>query len=182
LVIVFSDHGEEFLEHGGFLHEKLYRETLHVPLLFFWPAGLPQGLVVEAQVPLMDLTPTLLELVGLEPMAQSEARSLVPMLEQAVPGDHRAVFSERPWVQPIAHTAFRDGQTTVIDYGGGQVELYDAGSDPLEGSDLAGTRPAETRSMLDRMAAFIANLTARSPTSTNPPEETEALRALGYVE
>jgi arylsulfatase A-like enzyme len=187
LVIVFSDHGEEFLEHGGFLHEKLYRETLHVPLLFFWPGGLPRGLVVEAQVPLMDLAPTLLELVGLQPMAQSEATSLVPMLTRARSGDHRVVFSERPWVQPTAHRSFRDGQTTVIDYGGGQVELYDADSDLFEGSDLADARPREILSMLDRMTAFIESLTTPDSAPTKAPaelneEETEALRALGYVE
>jgi arylsulfatase A-like enzyme len=187
LVIVFSDHGEEFLEHGGFLHEKLYQETLHVPLIFFWPAGLPQGLVVEPQVPLMDLTPTLLELVGLEPMIQSDASSLLPMLGEADRREPRPVFSEEPWVHPTHHRSFRDGFTTVYDYGNGRIELFDAVDDPRESLDLAAERPDEVLGLIEKMAAFIAALTVKDQRPAEPAtelseEETEALRALGYVE
>jgi arylsulfatase A-like enzyme len=187
LVIVFSDHGEEFLEHGGFLHEKLYRETLHVPLIFFWPAGLPQGLVVDTQVPLMDLTPTLLELAGLEPMIQSDASTLLPMLSEAGHPEPRPVFSEEPWVHPTHHRSFRDGSRTVYDYGTGRVELFDAVDDPRESLDLAVERPNDVLGMIERMAAFLAALTVQEQGPAEPAtelteEETEALRALGYVE
>jgi arylsulfatase A-like enzyme len=187
LVIIFSDHGEEFLEHGGFLHEKLYRETLHVPLLFFWPARLPQGLVVEPQVPLMDLTPTLLELVGLGPMDQSDAASLVPMLGGTRQPVSRPVFSEAPWAHRTHHRSFRDGFKTVYDHGDGRVELFDAARDPFEGTDLAADRPEETRRLIDGMAAFLAGFTGPDPAALESAqelteEEIEALRALGYVE
>jgi arylsulfatase A-like enzyme len=135
----------------------------------------------------MDLSPTLLELAGLEPMPRSDATSLVSMFDRAGQQEHRAVFSERPWVRPTPHRSFRDGSTTLIDYGGGRVELFDAASDPLEGSDLAEDRPADTLGMLDRMTAFLESLTTPAQAPPKAPakltdEETEALRALGYVE
>lgn len=68
LIIITSDHGEEFFEHGQKGHRNnLYDESLLVPLILHYPNGVPAGRVVDAQVRLMDVAPTVLALAGVEP-------------------------------------------------------------------------------------------------------------------
>ena len=89
LVIVTADHGEEFLEHGSTQHSvQLYDELLHVPLLVKFPAGDPwaarHGQTVDQRVRLVDLFPTLVELLGEGPddlPYALDGASLGPVLE-----------------------------------------------------------------------------------------------------
>ncbi len=77
LVVLTSDHGESLGEHGELTHSyTLYDATQRVPLLLHG-AGLPAGRVVEAPVRLVDVAPTLLELVGAEPLGAIDGRSLL---------------------------------------------------------------------------------------------------------
>jgi arylsulfatase A-like enzyme len=88
LVVIFSDHGEDFDEvdthgpggpHGH--HGWLLREScLHVPLILVGP-GVPKGLVVEEPVALMDLGPTVLELMGVGPLPEMDGVSLAAMIQ-----------------------------------------------------------------------------------------------------
>ncbi len=92
ITVVTSDHGDEFFEHGGKGHaETLYDEVLRVPLVMRYPKGIPAGRVVDRQVRLMDVAPTLLEMAGVyrpdnfgycgdRPRA---CRSLVPWIQGA---------------------------------------------------------------------------------------------------
>jgi arylsulfatase A-like enzyme len=74
-VIVMSDHGEEFLEHGGLEHFQLYRETIHVPLIVVYPR-LRAGRRVAEPVELVDLTPTICSLTGIPCPQELSGRSL----------------------------------------------------------------------------------------------------------
>lgn len=82
VVVLTADHGEEFLEHGKLVHEQLYQETVHVPLLVVTPLYKP-GQRVPSLVESVDLAPTLLELAGVPPSQRPRlsGRSLVPLLE-----------------------------------------------------------------------------------------------------
>ncbi len=79
LVVVTSDHGEEFLEHGKLAHVQVYPECLFVPLLIVHP-GLEKPVRVRRLVQSIDLAPTLYELAGLPPAAGLSGRSLAPWL------------------------------------------------------------------------------------------------------
>ncbi|MCH2171361.1 sulfatase [Myxococcota bacterium] len=81
-VLVTSDHGEEFAEHGDLFHEKakLYQELLSVPLLVWCPGRLLEGHVVEEPVGLVDVTPTALDLAGVAIPANLDGVSLLPQL------------------------------------------------------------------------------------------------------
>lgn len=79
-IVITSDHGEEFLEHGMLAHEQIYNENLHVPLLILPPGG-TQGHRVTDVVESIDIAPTLLDMAGLEPMPGIAGRSLVPLFE-----------------------------------------------------------------------------------------------------
>lgn len=187
LVVIISDHGEEFLEHGGLLHEKLYRESLHIPLILFWPAALPRGVEVESQVPLIDLGPTIFDLTTVETPQHMEGRTLVPLIEYPGDLDHRFVFSEEPWVHPGHHRSIRDGSSTLYDHGDGEIELFSVTDDPLERLNLSLTQPELAAGMHRGLLEFVANHGLLEPTSqmeghTLSADEIEALRALGYIE
>ncbi|MCZ7643717.1 MAG: sulfatase-like hydrolase/transferase [Planctomycetota bacterium] len=80
-LIVTSDHGEEFWDHGGMSHgHSLYEELLHVPLLIVPPGGLETGVRIAEPVSLLDLFPTACELAGLAPPPNLLGRSLKPLL------------------------------------------------------------------------------------------------------
>lgn len=79
-IVITSDHGEEFLEHGMLAHEQIYNENLHVPLLVLPPGGTP-GRRVTQVVESIDIGPTLLEMAGLEPMSGATGRSLLPLIQ-----------------------------------------------------------------------------------------------------
>ncbi len=97
VVIVTSDHGEEFLEHGQIGHERtLSEEVLSIPLLVSAP-GMTPRVELEA-VGLADLVPTVLELVGSTPPTGLDGRSLVPLLRGLVDKDRPGwVLSELAW-------------------------------------------------------------------------------------
>lgn len=77
IVVLLSDHGEEFYEHGKWQHEQVYEECLRVPLMIRLPDGLGAGRRIDTPVGLIDVMPTVLDLLGLEPD------------ELALPGDLR---------------------------------------------------------------------------------------------
>ena len=76
LLIITSDHGEEFREHGDFLHKRLYWETMEVPLIFYCPGIIPPGKVIKGQARLIDLAPTILDLIGIPIPEQMQGVSL----------------------------------------------------------------------------------------------------------
>ena len=84
LIVIASDHGEAFLEHGFEGHARnLYSEVVNVPLIIALPFLLDPGIVVEERVSNVDIWPTLLDLVGLPPLVNPDGRSLVPLILSA---------------------------------------------------------------------------------------------------
>jgi arylsulfatase A-like enzyme len=80
IVIVLSDHGEEFLEHGRWQHDQLYEECLRVPLMIHLPGDVGAGRSIDVPVGLMDLMPTLLELLDVKRTTGDDAVTVrVPM-------------------------------------------------------------------------------------------------------
>ena len=81
LVVVTADHGEEFFEHGNKGHQKsLYDEVLRVPLIVRWPGRLDAGRVVDDQVRLIDVAPTIASLAGVPLSAEVQGRDLGPLM------------------------------------------------------------------------------------------------------
>ena len=80
LIVITADHGEEFGEHGRMGHGfTLFNGVMRIPLIIVAP-GFPAGRVVEENVSLVDVAPTLLELLGLPAPPTFEGRSLVPLM------------------------------------------------------------------------------------------------------
>lgn len=96
LVVVTSDHGEEFFEHGHKTHRRqLYRESVHVPWILSWPGRLPAGLRIPQTAGLIDLAPTVLGLAGVAAPPWTSGRDL----SEVVLG--RAPLAERPYLTEL---------------------------------------------------------------------------------
>lgn len=96
ILIITSDHGEEFFEHGGTCHGySLYRELIHVPLLIHAPGLLPEGLRIDTPVRSIDIHPTLVDLLGLEMTPGISGRSLLPLVRDPDTWKPSPVFSEK---------------------------------------------------------------------------------------
>lgn len=111
LVVIASDHGEGFGEHGLEGHARsLHAETQWTPLLFLLPTALDKELVIEERVANVDIWPTILDLIDAPPIPRAEGRSLVPLMRDAAGLDapkvsklrNRPVFSQldQSWGRP----------------------------------------------------------------------------------
>lgn len=95
LLIVMGDHGEDLMEHGFFNHRcAVYDASLHVPLIFWGPGGLPQGKVVNDVVELLDIMPTILDYANIGRTVPMDGASLRPLLEGTDTSRFRLAFSE----------------------------------------------------------------------------------------
>lgn len=204
LVVLFSDHGEAFLEHG-YLHHGggIHEEVLHVPLIIAGP-GIAAGRRVSAPVGLVDLLPSLLELLGLPPDPGAMGRSFAGLVrgEDADPSWwERPIFSES-WAprrvelvegkirkverRPPTLAVRRGTRKLIREPGpdGDRYAYYDLATDPDERVDLFAAQPeqaADLRALLDGYLAETA-LPASTPDDDLDPAHQAALRALGYLE
>jgi arylsulfatase A-like enzyme len=187
VVIVTADHGEEFGDHGSIGHgNTLYEELLRVPLVLFGPGRVPVGRVA-APVSLVDLLPTLRELLGLEPDAPDAGRSLLAAAR--APDPSRVLFPMR-WDEfaspPISRKAVvTERYKLILTQPEGREELYDLHADPAERQDLARQRPAlvaQLRSELERLERSTRAASREfTPGVEVSREKAQQLRALGYV-
>ncbi|MCH9651420.1 MAG: sulfatase [Deltaproteobacteria bacterium] len=92
-VVITSDHGEEFQDHGRLNHEQLYDEILHIPLIFRHP-DLPAGQRIAELVESVDLAPTLLALAEITPRARMSGQSLLPLLANGPGWQKKDAYSE----------------------------------------------------------------------------------------
>lgn len=137
IFILTSDHGEEFLEHGGNYHgSSLYEEQIRVPLVFGVPGLGPH--LSRSPVQLVDVAPTILALLGIKVPESMRGRSLVPELLGQGLADAPA-FSE---VHTKKMVRYRDWKL-IHDWRRSVYELYDLRADPRERKNLISARPRE---------------------------------------
>ncbi|MBI3119326.1 MAG: sulfatase [Candidatus Hydrogenedentes bacterium] len=90
-IIVTADHGEGLGERGYYDHEDVWEEEARVPLLIRFPQGTHAGKRVAGQVQLIDLFPTVVDLLGLQDAPQTDGKSLLPMIDGGG-GGHEFAF------------------------------------------------------------------------------------------
>jgi len=209
LVVIVSDHGDEFYEHASLDHvHSLYDELLKSVWFMFGP-GVPVVRVSE-QVGLIDVMPTVLELLGVETPAPVQGRSRVSLLNGSSDGGNEAVFSfagysDYPYRIASVRTnewkfirwqlaGMRNAQVSKNDHYTVQfrsetedfVELFDLTKDPGEQRNVAGERPDVVREFEDLLAEQEASSLRLARAPGQPPEMTEeyleALKSLGYVQ
>lgn len=202
LLVLFSDHGEEFSEHGFLGHgETLHRQALQVPLIFWAPDRVPRGRRFDQPVSLIDVGPTVAELAKVGPVfSRTPARSRVGWMSEKPEEAMPPVFSELAFrrascdagallLESCPYRAFslRDERYTFIHVSTSNLEqLFDRQKDPDEGQDIAAARPALLRRFRDLLQEY-RNSEQPPPlidaASSRLDEETRRkLRALGYIE
>lgn len=152
IIILTSDHGEEFGEHGGFLHIRLYDETIKVPLLLKLP-GQEKRLPLSPLTQNIDLAPTILELVGVTAEANFSGQSLVP----ATTGQAQEV-NQYIIAQWTATTAIRTREWKLILESGKARELYHLGQDPAEKINLIGRFPVQAQELEKKLLAVLGEV------------------------
>jgi choline-sulfatase len=180
VVIVVSDHGDQFYEHGSVGHgDTVYQELTHVPLIIRAPGLLAPGQVVNADVEVMDLAATLLDLAGVKPDPKMEGTTLIPLCFDEVGVSPRAALT----VDGQVARGLKVDRYRLVHKGFGHMELYDELRDPREQKDLAADHPIALRGMrgvLGLLYAYetswskarwgtAANVTEAFYTSAGPP-------------
>ena len=192
LVVITSDHGEEFLEHGETGHgHNLYQQSLHVPLIVKLPRKHIERTTLSQPMSLINVMPTILEIAGLDapPTATGvpfrEADGLFSWIKKKLSGaDEDYIYAELdtmatlkavivpPW-KYIYNRRDKTGQ------------LYNIMSDPLELHDLALVETGERDRLRDQLLRW-ADTTKRYPAKRYDvelsPEEKEKLKGLGYLQ
>ena len=182
IVVLTSDHGEEFGEHGGAGHGRtLHREVLQVPLIV-WAPGLLRAARVTAPASLLDVAPSILDLLGLTADPEHRGTSLVAAARGTAARVNRSIFSEVDRIdrnEPVRFVAVRDGgRTALADLRDGSTRCYGA-DDPAE------QRPQSD--CPDLTALIEEHRQAVRPPGAQPappidPRLIEKMRALGYVD
>ena len=159
LVVLTSDHGEEFGEHGGYFHGyTLHREVLEVPLYFTGP-GVQPGLVRDEPVTHVDLLPTLLELFALDPPALRVGRSYAASLRGGPAPELAPIVQETGFRVPHK-VAWTEGDTkSILQTAQDTLRVYDLANDPDEHADLAAEREAHARAMRTRLRDWLETQT-----------------------
>jgi len=152
IVVVTSDHGDLFEEHGLAGHNSLYLDVLHVPLAIRYPGAVPRGVRVEQPVTLRDLAATLLDLSGGEAVLPGSTLRHAwegrPDLVSPVLAEVRRQpkpLHDNPASRGAMRSLFDDSLHYIINEGTGREELYAYRTDSLELKDLARGDSAEAR-------------------------------------
>ncbi len=183
LVCVTADHGEGLGDHGESRHSIfLYDSTMRVPLLLWRPGSVPAGRI-RGIARLLDVAPTLLDLLGLPVPAGMSGRSLVPALATGAIEAKEGVYMEanhpagtHGW---SALRALRTAEWKFVR--APRSELYDLRSDPAEARDRIREEP-DVAARMDRTLLEMERRSAPVGESAPPvPEAGPMLSALGYV-
>ena len=203
-IIITSDQGEEFSDHGSFYHvETPYQEILHVPLIFRGP-GIAAGRRIQAPVSLVDLAPTILAWAGVDAPIEIDGLDLSPLLAQAHAENAAEDLTKRlnrrfqygeatagsQWESKIPGlvsvlSSIRKGPFKLVHSSlDDEVKLFDLGVDPNETTDVAVQNPEIAQTLRDKMARRKAELAGEASQQNRvelDPEDVERLRALGYL-
>jgi len=187
LVILLSDHGEEFFEHGDKLHWRLLIETLHVPLIIKFPGNKLAGKIIPQTVRSMDLMPTILHFLKIPVPHDIQGNSFLPLI------------NGRGWYDPLVLSYSehddslrfeKDGYVYSNQASRGRRErLFSREEDPEEQRNLAGEKGKlikqmrrEAKNILRADAGFLEKLAPGKEDELRADNKlSEQLRALGYL-
>jgi arylsulfatase A-like enzyme len=194
VIVITSDHGEEFLEHNGFEHgHTLYDELLHVPLIIRDPnivtenenthSTKERSPKIHTTVRLIDVAPTLCNLVGIPAASTFVGQSLLPIIENKHKA-HLPVLSQgNMW--GLSGTALRkDGFKLILQPYLPRVRMFNIGTDPGEQENIEDQMPQKRDKMIADLNRTLKMISRRQMDGAAPQlsqEELQSLRSLGYV-
>lgn len=188
LIVVTADHGEAFGSHGYYEHMRsLYAEMVHVPLLVKFPQQWRAGSVVSAPARQVDILPTVLDVLGIDPPAGLDGSSLLPALscpDAPRPPAYVAVGGSdlNPKIDALVAGRHKLIHTTRSERAHPRLELYDLVDDPGEQRDLAPAQPVLAGYLFSRLPEYRDAPAAGAAVTVTPDAALEErMRALGYL-
>ena len=199
VMVIVSDHGEEFWEHGGTEHgPTLYGELNRILMMVHGPSSGITGKRVTHNVSLIDILPTLASLIGVKLDAPREGISLLPLLRNSDDTEgrqlteilrDRCLFGHRMYSsrRDLAVWSITCGSWKLIDWWGDRRKLFDHRTDREEYHDVFSKRSRIADELYHRISDFKARMKTKAPASAKREVELNTtllakLRSLGYVE
>lgn len=183
LVVFTADHGEELFDHESFGHgHTLFEEQLRVPLLLIG-TGVERG-HYSIPVSIIDVAPTILDALGMEPPQAMEGVSLWDVATGVARPPVRLIYAERRGSGPEHKAVIQWPYKLIVEAGTGERRLYDLVADPAEQHDLEERRPQ----LFSLLGASLEERFRLDEGRTSVPgaqldiETLQRLRALGYLE
>jgi arylsulfatase A-like enzyme len=196
IVILISDHGEEFQDHGELLHEQVYEELVRIPLLVSMPEmrgasgptcrprpkapGPPRAGRVADVVQLVDVFTTITDCLGIDPPERVQGTSFLPPLSGG-PGSREWAYFESPQGQ---QRGILRGHWKLVEFRDRPPKLFDLARDPRERIDMSAEHPERVGELARELARYLhQNRVSRSSGDAFevPREIEKALEALGYA-
>jgi arylsulfatase A-like enzyme len=201
LIIITSDHGEEFKEHGSFLHWKLYfRPNLHVPLIMHIPNYAKKEIKINGLVQSIDILPTILDIAHLPPHLKAQGRSLLPLIK-----GNSNIFRRSLWrifypFRDNEKVAFAEHQKTrgkrrqyfsmITDYYQiinnllpASTQLFNIKNDPLAQKNIVKGHDDLVQKLLSQLNEVYSVIPHyEAPTFILDEQTRDQLQALGYID
>ena len=192
LILITSDHGEEFLDHGQLGHgHNLHGETVNIPLIIKQPYSSNKK-TVEEYVNLLDIMPTILDLVKVDLPDQTlgtsvwERKGLLLWLREMVSSNDKSEFNfielDR---KPIMKSIMTPQWKYIYNYKDETEQLYNIEKDPLEVNNLVDKEEKLGNVLKEQLFHWVSQSKKYPPRKrsvTLSPEEEKKLRALGYIQ
>lgn len=202
LIILLSDHGEEFYDHNSWLHgHTLYNEAIKIPLIIKFPKKSIKNREINTTVNIIDVMPTILDYIDIPYKSTTiDGKSLLAIVKGKIKGDRTFIgdlaFNDIKNIYPIAlttkmndykliaHIIVQSPHVQKIYYKNFYVELFDIQKDPNEKNNLMRypTYYPIANSMLLSINNYLSNIKIENINNVKIDQELyERLKALGYI-
>lgn len=181
MIIILSDHGDEFMEHGGFSHSMhLYDECLHIPLIIKTPNALYKKKIIKSMAQLIDIGNTILDVLGTN-RSIGQGKSLFPLISDSsgIKEIHSAIYASRKSFIALRTYRYKYIEDTKTK----ERQLYDVIKDQTEQFNIANSNADIVQQLSNLLSNWYTN---QKPYIPQPAEEIdehtkEILRSLGYL-
>lgn len=198
ILVVLSDHGDDLWDHDAYWSpghgHSLYQDILHVVLFFRAPGLVKAGVRIKTPVSLLDVLPTVLDLIGIPSEPQDQGRSLKASLQDGSEPEAVPMSAEGIEYGPDRFS-IRDGRLKAIMVPQPEetrcgvalhlhpLEVFDLSVDPKEQHDLSAALPPEASPLIELLWKRVERVQGISASDKGsvPKELEEQLRSLGYV-
>lgn len=194
LIVITADHGEELDEHQHwFDHHGLYDTNIHIPLVLRCPSLLPAGVRIGGLTTMLDIAPTILDLVDLAEVAHAESMlgsSLVPLINSPACTARGTTdyihITENTWMKKRGIRTHRWKLIVPLEtpdiHGNSDVELYHLPTDPGELNNIAADRPDVTARLSLLMKEWISARLDATGLADPLPVQPIPLRRVGSMD